>query len=326
MSAYRKILTRGDPLFALHTFLLAVWQQSNLDGMLVPTNDDPKIMNRLCFINDPNRLKDVNPFNPVMTENAACRIPTLLNQYPKARLGVILRPCELRALIEMSRLGAFSLDRLLTISVDCLKTVAIEEYAWRSIRKPVPETLTDEVLKFARQGGIAAYRYRSACQMCISPQAKDADININVIGMPVQEQALIRVRDDTMADHLNLDVISDGFASPDLIAQHEKVIAKVNEYHHRTMRQITDTFEDVPPEDIDALISHLEECDFCETCMDVCPICSFQRPQKAADGSFDRQDIIRWLISCAGCGMCEQACRSHFPLSAIFRRMREALT
>jgi formate dehydrogenase (coenzyme F420) beta subunit len=325
MNAYRKILTRGDPLGAIRTFLLAIWQQSNLDGMLVPVNDIPEKLNRLRYIADPRRLDEVNPFKPVMIENAAINIPSLLERYPKHKLGVILRPCEMRAVSEMSKLGAISLDRLLTISIDCLKTVPIEDYNWRSKRKPASDALTQEVLQFARQGGIAAYRYRSACQMCLSPQALDADINISVIGLPVRKQLLIRIPDDATAQRLNLEVITDGSANLDLIAQHEKVVSKMVNYHNHTMHQITQGLDSVLPKDIDTFISQLEDCAPCEVCMDVCPICSVQRPQKAADGHFVRDEIIRWLIACAGCGMCEQACLSHFPLSAIFRTMREEL-
>jgi Na+-translocating ferredoxin:NAD+ oxidoreductase RnfC subunit len=31
------------------------------------------------------------------------------------------------------------------------------------------------------------------------------------------------------------------------------------------------------------------------------------------------------MISCAGCGMCEQACPNHLPLVTIFNQIREQL-
>jgi Fe-S oxidoreductase len=34
---------------------------------------------------------------------------------------------------------------------------------------------------------------------------------------------------------------------------------------------------------------------------------------------------MRWMLSCAGCGMCEQACTQHLPLSTIFGHIREQL-
>jgi formate dehydrogenase subunit beta len=80
------------------------------------------------------------------------------------------------------------------------------------------------------------------------------------------------------------------------------------------------------PADVDAVIRQLESCGECQACMDVCPICSVDRPYRNADGHYDRDDVIRWLISCAGCGMCEQACPSHLPTSAIFAHIRQQLS
>ena len=58
---------------------------------------------------------------------------------------------------------------------------------------------------------------------------------------------------------------------------------------------------------------------------DVCPICAVDHPRKAVDGSLVREDVINWLVSCAGCGMCEQSCPRHQPLSAVFSHIREVI-
>ena len=36
--------------------------------------------------------------------------------------------------------------------------------------------------------------------------------------------------------------------------------------------------------------------------MNVCPICEVDRPARGADGKYARQDVMRWLVSCASCG------------------------
>ena len=41
------------------------------------------------------------------------------------------RPCEMRALTEMTKHASFKIDNLLTISVDCLGTLPADEYQWR---------------------------------------------------------------------------------------------------------------------------------------------------------------------------------------------------
>ncbi|MBL6966425.1 MAG: 4Fe-4S dicluster domain-containing protein, partial [Anaerolineales bacterium] len=42
-------------------------------------------------------------------------------------------------------------------------------------------------------------------------------------------------------------------------------------------------------------------------------------------GHLIESEAMRWLISCAGCGMCEQACPQHLPLSIIFNHIQSQL-
>jgi formate dehydrogenase subunit beta len=264
-------------------------------------------------------------------------LPGLLKKYQGARMGALLRPCEMRALTEMTKHAAFKIDNLLTISVDCLGTLPADEYQWRLERadKTHPEAATNptemsdelarEALKFAHQGGIVPYRYRSACQVCTSPAAKQANINIHILGLPVRQEMLVSVNDSTLAEHLHLENLTDGQADQSLIIQHERILSKMSERHQRTMDRVNEGMGSLLPADVDAVIRQLESCGECQNCMDVCPICTVDRPKRSADGHYDRSGVMRWLVSCAGCGMCEQSCPNHLPISAIFAHIRQQL-
>ncbi len=122
--------TRGDPLGKVRTFIKIIWLKSGLDGMLVTTDGEgahalPRYATQVDI------LDQVNPFRPLMEVNAARLIPDLLNEHPGLRVGAVLRPCELRALIEISKHTTVDLPRLFTISVDCLGTLPADEYQWR---------------------------------------------------------------------------------------------------------------------------------------------------------------------------------------------------
>ena len=97
MRNYRMINTKGDPLGAFRDFVRIVWSNAELSGVLVPINGtaEGKIAPRV--IRDPVHLQEVNPFKPLMSLNTAKLIPDLLNNRPEERLGVLLRPCEMRA-------------------------------------------------------------------------------------------------------------------------------------------------------------------------------------------------------------------------------------
>jgi formate dehydrogenase subunit beta len=320
------IKTNGDPLGAVRGFMTSVWSQANLDGMLVLSNGAEHAVSQPRLIDEPAGLEEVNPFKPLMTVNAARLIPEMIQDHPQARLGAMLRPCEMRALVEMVKHDSFSLEGFLTVSVDCLGTYPLDEYKWRAARKDASGGPAAEPLQFARQGGIVAYRYRSACQVCQSPEAQGADLNIHVIGLPVRQHILVSARDEPTAGRLRLDAVADKPASPELVEQHSHVLARLSERHQRTMERVTQSLGEVMPHSVEALIDQLENCGSCQRCMNVCPICSVDYPVRDAQGRYERQSIVRWLVSCAGCGMCEQACTSHLPLSAIFGHIREVLS
>jgi formate dehydrogenase subunit beta len=317
--------THGDPLGTVNKFVNTLWDNSNLDGILVSQNALDNDMTGMHLINDPKQFEQVNPFKPLMTFNAAKYIPQSLKQYPKARLGALLRPCEMRALTEMSKHAPINLDRLLTICVDCLGTYPADDVHWRSERKGSLEGLGYEALQFARQGGIVAYRYRSACQMCGSPDAKGGDINIFVIGLPVRQYILVQTRAEEAAEKYMFQKITAGKADQELLSERQKIIWKLAERHNRTRERVTNGLADLIPTNIETLITQLHKCGDCQECLNACPICSVDYPRREANGAYIREDVVRWLVSCAGCGMCEQACVNHLPLSAIFGHIQQQM-
>ncbi len=319
------IETHGDPLGTVQNLVREIWKQSDLAGMVVSINGDPDSLTKPRLITNSGELNKVNPFKPVMTMNAARLIPTVIVENPSLQYGALLRPCEMRALVEMGKTGVFSMDHLLTICVDCLGTLPADEFVWRAERKKATGGLTQEALQFARQGGILAYRYRSACQTCKSPAAEGADVNIKVLGLPVRQHILIEARETQIAEHLQIEGAAGGKPNPKLAKQHKRVVAKLKERHTLTMERLSQNLIELLPANVDALIEQLEDCGSCQTCMNVCPICATSQPQRDAEDHYPREEVIRWLVSCAGCGMCEQSCPKHLPLNTIFGHIREQL-
>lgn len=337
MNSQWTLETHGDPLGEVRDFISKIWSETDLDGMLVTMNGGDVAKATPRYINDVGSISKINPFKPLMEINAARFVPGILAKNPKSRVGALLRPCEMRALIEMTKHAPIKIDNLLTISVDCLGTLPADEYQWRLDRASknfptegaksagIHDKLAREALRFARQGGIIPYRYRSACQVCSSPAANQADININVLGLPVRQRIMVSVSKSSIAEALHIDTLVAGKADQGLSLQHESVIVRMCERHQRTMERVILGLGNTIPADVDAVIHQLESCGECQKCLDVCPICSVDRPARSADGHYDRMGVMRWLVSCAGCGMCEQACLNHLPTSAIFTHIRHSL-
>ncbi len=330
--------SHGDPLGRVREFIKQIWREAKMDGMLVTLDGNHHSGYIPRYTEDITQIDKLNPFKPLMEVNAARLVPSMLSEHPEAHIGAVLRPCEMRALVQMDKNTDLKIDHLLTISVDCLGTLPADEYQWRLERKQKStskveinasapnDDLAVEALKFAHQGGIIPYRYRSACQVCSSPAAQLADINIHVLGLPVRQKMLISVEDPEIAETVHIDKLADSIADPSLIGLHERILSRMSERHERSMERIFEALGDMLPRDVDAFIRQLEACGACKKCMEVCPICSVTPPSRGADGHYDRDSVIRWLASCAGCGMCEQSCPNHLPISSIFAHLREQLT
>jgi formate dehydrogenase subunit beta len=178
--------THGDPLGKVRDFISSIWLETGMQGLLVTMNGGSDGRETPRFVTDFASLSEINPFKPLMEVNAARLIPGLLAEHPDAPLGALLRPCEIRALIEMTRHIPINLDHLITISVDCLGTLPADEYQWRleriqrtSLSEEKGSTDTSDELaseaSIRTPGGIVPYRYRSACQVCTSSRQPGYD-------------------------------------------------------------------------------------------------------------------------------------------------------
>jgi len=307
------IQTHGDPLGALQKFVKTFWEQTGLDVIVVAPNGSG------FLLESADELEHLNPFRPLMNLNTARLVVDTARKRPGKRIGAILRPCEMRALNEMAARGAVKRDDVLAVCTDCLGTFPADEFEWRTERSS--KGLTKETLQFAPQGGISAYRYRPACQMCAEPGATEGDLNIGVIGLPVRQSMLVNASDGNVA----LESITDGLATDDIVTKREGTLAKISERHVRTRERVLKSLDEDLPADLNGLLLQFESCGECQACMNVCPICAVDQPRKDASGRLVREDVVNWLLSCAGCGMCEQSCPQHQPLSAVFTHIREQI-
>jgi len=117
--------------------------------------------------------------------------------------------------------------------------------------------------------------------------------------------------------------MTNGVADDLLIDKREHTLAKISERHVRTRERVLKSLDEELPADLQELLLQFESCGECQACMNVCPICTVDHPRKDESGRLVREDVVNWLLSCAGCGMCEQSCPQHQPLSAVFTHIRE---
>jgi len=178
----------NDTLAAVRGFLKQLLAEGVVEALLVPM-ETPAGTITPALVSDPVLLDAANPLAPVMGLNAARVAGRVSIREPRGRIGVVLRSCELRALVELVKLQQASLEDMVTISIDCLGTYDVPVYAEMQADDGV-----DMVALYAtaRSGELApqgvalekgkGYTFRDACQMCEQPHFEGADITLELFG------------------------------------------------------------------------------------------------------------------------------------------------
>ncbi len=322
----------GNTLGAVRDVLRTLLDKKVVDALLVPMEGaNGSVMPAL--VRHSTRLDRADPLAPVMAFNSARLASVLTRDKPNAKVGVVLRSCEIRALVELVKFNQAKLDNTIVIGVDCLGTFAVPEYA--AARQASPD-LAAQVLASARKGDAGAFAFRSACAMCERPTPALADISIGYIGVGDPKALVVELRDDIAgllglaADSAHTDTRQAALASL-IAARTAKRDAEFKQLHDRMRAD-------------GGMASYFANCLECTNCMNACPICyckeCFFRSANSEHAprellrSAERQGAIpmpadallfqltrlnHMATSCVGCGMCESACPHDIPLTAMFR-------
>src|SRR5512142_1870071 len=117
----------GNTLGAVRDLFRTLLDQNIVDALLVPVQGaNGSVMPAL--VKSPTRLDLADPFAPVMAFNSARLVSMLTRDRSSTRLGVVLRSCEIRAVVELAKFNQVKLDHVIIIGVDCLGTFAVPDY------------------------------------------------------------------------------------------------------------------------------------------------------------------------------------------------------
>ena len=331
----------NDTLAAVQGFLKRVLEADLVDVLLVAM-ETPQGAITPALVSDPELLDSANPLAPVMGLNAAPLAGRVSVREPRQRVGVVLRPCELRGLTELVKLQQASLEDLVTIGVDCLGTYDVGDYMAMADggadSLDVPAYLaTAESGELEPQEG---YAFREGCQMCEKPQAEGPDITLELFGADLAEAIPVSLRDD-MAERLELNPAEGGTAADDGRARTtviEKVVTARTAVRDQRFAEIRQRLDE---EGIQGVFA---SCIRCHNCMNVCPICYCKtclfksqvfehEPMQYANWAhrkgayrlpadtmlFHLTRLNHMVLSCVGCGMCTSDCPADLPVGTVFR-------
>ena len=272
---------------------------------------------------------------PAEAQSANGQQPAAIEgQSTPAPIAVVLRPCEIRALVELVKLQQVSMDPFLIIGVDCWGTYSVQDYAAKVSQSLHDTSVTTDFLKQVTAGNLPK-ELRSACRGCQHPAPTYADMVIQLIGEDIYQQIRLEAKTEKgkeIFNALELEVTPES-------SERENALAKLKEAKKQLAEQ--DQF------DFLETISSL--CINCHNCRAVCPICYCK--QCVFDGGVFEYPLEKYLnwsgkkgvlgmppdkllfhltrmshvaTSCVACGQCEAACPNGIPLGQVYRKISTA--
>lgn len=337
--------TDGDILGAVRDFLGKLLKEGIIDYLLVPQEISHGRSMVQTLVKDPAHLEKANPFSPVMAMNSGSIVAQLTADKPDKKVGVVLKPCEIRAFIELVKLGQAHRENLVIIGTDCLGTYEVEEYAKLVDQMECDENekgtkILAEMRKNIASPGTesSSIALRPACKMCDLFTPPLEDITLSLFG---SEKDIIVSLESELADKVGLKKKETAVrqqAVDELMKIRTAVREKVFAEFREKMKTITD------------LADLLSTCIRCYACQAACPVCycrvCFFRTEtfEPESGRYFRwaekegalrmpTEILLYHLtrlnhiaaSCVDCGMCESACPRGIPLTTLFEAVGEGV-
>ncbi|MFC1932726.1 Coenzyme F420 hydrogenase/dehydrogenase, beta subunit C-terminal domain [Chloroflexota bacterium] len=329
-------VSEGGLLQTLKQFLRELLEKGLVDALLVPV-ELPSGDNVVpTLVTGADSLEAANPLAPVLPVNSARIVSDMTKVAPsQKKIGVVLRPCELRAVVELVKLNQVSLEGLVLIGIDCFGTCSLNNYAKLVEEGQSPTQRALDLVKEGKDDPLL----REACQVCEYPFPLNADLTIELIGSDLDKNIFLKAA--TEKGERILEVLE--LKESDGSAERQSAITKlISERVRKRDELFKRTVEEV--HGLDNLLSDFARCINCHNCRDVCPLCYckeclFDSPAFEWEADkyltwasnksmlrmptdtllFHLTRLNHMAISCVGCGLCQEACPNEIQVFRIFR-------
>lgn len=322
---------------AINGFLKDLFAKKVVEAMLVPLAHPAGTNVVQAIVTDPAYLDIADVFAPVMPVNAARIVQAVTRLTPvDKKTAVVVRPCEMRALVELVKLKQIQLDNIILIGIDCPGAYSVKNYP-----EFVKTKTSDDFVK-------AGFRWaddtmlRSGCQICEFPYPLTADITIGWLGLEPGKSFLLLAetpKGEEALSKLGLTMVTDSELALKRQAALTKLAAEVKERRKQFFAKVRAEVGGT-----EKLTEVLAQCIKCQNCRQACPVCycrecffvspTFELEADKYLRQAEKKGAVRMPAdtllfhltrmnhmgtSCVGCGACEEACPNDIPLLKIFQ-------
>ncbi len=332
MHNFSIIKTRGSPGQAVNKLLSRLLEQDQVRAVLVPMALPPSSLPMPALIQSVSDLEKALPLAPVAAVSSAVQAAKVSLAGPEYKIAALLRPCEIRAVVELTKLNQARLENLLLIGLECPGRLENQDYLDMKARD------TNLDLAFYQDASLQD-RAANTCLTCREFIPENTQINICILGLdPVEELGISwngSLKED-LAKALELEPVQVPGGRKKHIQEH---LSSRQQAFETLSRETAAGLK--APRAMQSMIAH---CLGCFNCQRACPVC-FCRQCVCSREAFDRDPqallarfagaggvrlpaeltmfhltrLAHMSHACVGCGQCSSVCPSRIPVADIFR-------
>jgi formate dehydrogenase (coenzyme F420) beta subunit len=342
-------VSEGKTEEVVRDFLKSLLEKGVVEAILVPQGLPSGDGIVQTLIHDPERLHGVSILSPTMPVQSARVASSLTARNLGKKVAALLKACEIRAVVELTKFLQVKLDNLYLIGIDCPGTFEVPDYARMAQEGKGGDGLTREWLRGMEKGEALppqGYAFRTACQMCEYPVPK-ADIAFKLFGYKADQEVGVEIGERLEKEIAEKGILSltedkDPSSRADVV---KRIVGERTKKRDVTFKEFKGVVKD-----LQSFLDRFSTCIRCHNCMVACPICYCKECVfKTAVFEHDGDQFIRWsdrkggirmptdtlifhlirmshmVTSCIGCGLCDSACPSRLPVASLFRSVGDKI-
>ncbi len=325
-----KILSETGLQNQMREFLKKSLEKGVFDAVILPIRVPAGDSYAWILMDDISIIDQSNPIPPVMPVQGAKALKSLTRKGNGIlNIATIMRPCEIRATIELTKLNQVNLDKITLISYDCPGAVPMSGY------NNLPDQMEDIFQTALSEKNFESDKMKDVCEMCVDFSNVASDLHFGFAGTDDIYLIPNSEKGQSALDKLDL-------STTENLTEWNNTITKIKEIKSQNKARI---YEEVQPtvEGLDALLKTYEKCIGCHNCQSACPICYCRQcyfdsatSKQTADYlqakaeqrggiAFPRDKVMfqvgrmsHMSLSCVSCGQCMDACPVDIPVGKIF--------
>jgi formate dehydrogenase subunit beta len=337
-------VTNQNILGSLSNFFKDILKLEDIRAILVPQRLPAKNMVMPTLVTDPDHLTGVDPLAPAFAMNAAKIVSRLTRKPMGAKIAAVLRPCEIRAFVELVKLKQGRPDDILLIGIDCLGAFQNQDYFQYTGQDGVESTMRFfNTFMNAETTEMEGINLSTACKACEYPVAASADIQIGLFGVEIEDHFLIQSQTEVgtnIINQLKLTEIAEPASRRDAV---RLLIERRTQYRDDMFAKTCEATES-----LEKITTYFANCVNCYNCRVACPVCYCKECVFVTDVfNHDPSQYLRWAnrkgiikmptdtlffhitrlahmsTACVGCGQCSNACPNDIPVMELFRTIAQ---